>query len=374
LYHPRGRKRSAATASIKAQWAAARAKPTRNGMKNKQFLFFPPFSGAWRQPILIKYFCYSFRKFGRFAALAMETTMKRFALATAMLTVVLLCGNLLGDTFLQGLGGSNGLQNEGNQGASYRNDRFYTGADRAFIGQSYDWSGVGLSSGGSWATMISATYFLSANHDHPGAGQTITFHTNDDPNGPTFTYTVANWSYQTQDNGNGSDLYLGELTAPVDSSIAKYPVVQLANDAAYNNLVNWTYGYPNRVGKNNISSISDLNLISSGLGYTRVMYYTYNATGGQGFDESYLEGGDWGGPSFVMEGGLPALVGIHFVNSGAVYNLARSGDSFVPFYISQLDANMSGGEQLTIVPEPASLSLLALGGLALLRRAMRRRK
>jgi hypothetical protein len=303
----------------------------------------------------------------------MEATMKRFSFAAVLLTVFLLCGSLFGDTFLQGLGGSTGLQNEGNQGASYRNDRFYTGSDRAFIGQSYDWSGVGLSSGGSWATMISPTYFLSANHDHPGAGQTITFHTDDNPNGPTFTYTVASWSYQTQDDGYGSDLYLGQLTAPVDSSIAKYPVVELANDAAYTNLVNWTYGYPNRVGKNNISSITNLNLISQGQGYTRVMYYTYNATGGQGFDEAYLEGGDSGGPSFVMEGGAPAVVGIHFVNSGPVYNGAVSGDSFVPFYISQLDNNMSGGEQLTIVPEPAMLSLLALGGLALLRRARDRR-
>jgi hypothetical protein len=70
----------------------------------------------------------------------------------------------------------------------------------------------------------------------------------------------------------------------------------------------------------------------------------------------------------VVEGGSLALVGIHFTNSGAVYNLANSGDSFIPFYINQLNANMSGGEQVTVVPEPATLSLLVLGAVVLVRR------
>src|SRR5271163_2930070 len=51
--------------------------------------------------------------------------------------------------------------------------RFYSGSDKAFIGQAYNWSGVG-SDGYSWATMISPTFFISANHDHPGS--TLTFY------------------------------------------------------------------------------------------------------------------------------------------------------------------------------------------------------
>ena len=286
--------------------------------------------------------------------------MRKCLIAPALLAGVLLCGNgrVLGDTFLQGLAGSTGLQNEGNQGPSYRNDRFYIGSDRAFIGQSYDWSGVGLSSGGSWATMVSPTYFVSANHDHPAPGQTVTFHLDDNPNGPTFIDTVASWSYQTQDNGYGSDLYLGQLTAPVPSSVATYPVLVLPSESEYSNMVMWTYGYPNRVGKNNIMCTSDVNMVSSGLGYTHVMYFNYNATGGQGFDEAYLESGDSGGPSFVIYNNSLALVGVHFLNSGSVYNLALSADSFVPFYVNQLNANMSGGEQVTAVtPKPGDVNL-----------------
>ena len=171
--------------------------------------------------------------------------MRRLFLFSALLTLVLLSGSVYGDTFLQGLGGSTGLENEGNQGSSPRNDRFLDSS--SFIGALYDWSGVGQSSGGSWATMISSNYFLSANHDHPTPGQTITFHLDNNPNGPTFTDTVASWSYQTQYNGYGSDLYLGELTTPVPSSVAIYPVMAL--DAVSPGQVIWTYGYPNRVGK-----------------------------------------------------------------------------------------------------------------------------
>jgi hypothetical protein len=276
--------------------------------------------------------------------------------------IVLLAGVALGDTFLQGLGGSNGLQNEGSQGASARNDRFYAGADKDFIGQPYDWSGVGLSSGGNWATMISPTYFLSANHYHPAAGSTVTFYTGNSTSSTSFTYTVDNFYYQTTDLGNGSDLCLQRFTTPVDASIAKYSVLSLPNDAAYLGVTNWTYGKTNRVGKNNIDAVENLNLVSYGYGITRVMYFDYDATGGQGPDEAYLEGGDSGGPSFAVVNNSLALLGIHFVNDGPVYDGAPSGDSFVPFYVSQLNAQMTGGQQVATVGPQAAIWNAAGGG------------
>lgn len=281
--------------------------------------------------------------------------MKTSWILSPLAAIVVLAGVAIGDTYLQGLGGSNGLQNEGNQGASARNDRFYTGADKNFIGQPYDWSGVGLSSGGSWATMISPTYFVSANHDHPAPGSTVTFYTGNSFGSTSFTYTVDNFYYQTSELGNGSDLCLERFTTPVDASIAKYSVLSLPSDAAYVGVTNWTYGYPYRVGKNNIDAIDDLDLVSDGYGITRVMYYTYNATGGQGPDEAYLEPGDSGGPSFAVVNNSLSLVGIHFVNSGPVSDKAVSGDSFVPFYVNQLDAQMTGGQQVaTVAPQAAT--------------------
>lgn len=303
--------------------------------------------------------------------------MKSLYTVLTALVVLAVVGGAKGDTFLQGLAGPTGLANEGNQASSPRNDRFLQSS--SFIGQPYDWSGVGLSSGGSWATMISPSYFVSATHDHPTPGQTVTFHTDNNPNGPTVTYTVSSVGYQTNSSQipgatyAGSDVWLGKLTAPVASNIAKYPVEKLASNSAYLGQTIWTYGYYNRVGKNNIDSISALNGVYTPES-TQVMYFGYNATGGQGADECYLEGGDSGGPAFAVVNGSLALLGTGFVNAvdlgltgggynSGIYDGAPSGDAFVPFYTDQLAANM-GGETLNTVgavPEPITMTLVGMG-------------
>ena len=93
-----------------------------------------------------------------------------------------------------------------------------------------------------------------------------------------------------------------------------------------------------------------------------------------------LNGGDSGGPSFVVVGGQLALVGIHwFKYSGDTDPNSEptgSGDTYVSRYITEIDALMKpSGEQLTVVavPEPSAILLLAIGlpgvGLILRRRA-----
>jgi hypothetical protein len=311
--------------------------------------------------------------------------MKTSPVLSSVAAILLLTGAALGDTFLQGLAGPNGLQNEGNQGPSFRNDRFYGGADRAFIGEALDWSGVGQSSNGTWATMISPTYFVSAWHFRPAPGDTVTFYTGNGAAATPHTYTVGSFGYQTSAAGlggtySGSDLWLGQLTAPVDANIAKYPVEVLPSNAAYIGQTIWTYGYSHRVGKNNIDSISVLDGIYMPE-TTEVMYFGYNAIGGQGFDECYLEGGDSGGPAFAAVGGSLALLGTGFVNaadlqlSPTVYDGAPSGDAFVPHCVSDLNAHMTGGEQvMVVVPEPSTLLMLAASAATLVCCRRRRNK
>ncbi len=234
--------------------------------------------------------------------------------------------------------------------------------------------------------MISPTHFVSSSHFHPDPGETITFRTGNSVSSTSYTYTVGSSGYQTSAAGLGgnytvSDLWLGQLTAPVDASIATYPVEVLPNTAAYIGQTIWTYGYGfdygngsdyrPRVGTNNIDSISVLDGV-----YlpetTEVMYYHYNATGGQGFDECYLEQFDSGGPAFTVVDGSLALLGTGFVNaedlqlSLTVYDGAPSGSAFVPYYVADLNAHMTGGEQvMVVVPEPSTFLLLGMAAATL---------
>ncbi len=63
-----------------------------------------------------------------------------------------------------------------------------------FIGNPFDWSGIGRSAGGRWGTMVSANYFLSAAHFAPGAGETLTFYGTNDLNGPSQTVNIVSVS------------------------------------------------------------------------------------------------------------------------------------------------------------------------------------
>ncbi len=279
----------------------------------------------------------------------------RFLFATAV--VLCVWGTSLGNTYLQGVGGDHAL--------SSTHDRFYSYADKDFHAEAYDFSGVGR--GGAWLTMISPRYFVSAAHADPAYGATATFYEDNTTSSGRHQYTVDSWGFQTKYEVGGlySDLWLGRLTEdiPEADNIAYYPVLDLDSESDYIGREIYAYGTPNRVGRNNLDWIYD----SSSSGKEgRTMAFDFDATEGSGMGESecYMMTGDSGGPSFIVWNGELALVGIHWWNNGSTpYNGARSGDSFVPYYIDQLNANMAFGQSVTTVPEPACMTLLVLGGL-----------
>ena len=242
-----------------------------------------------------------------------------------------------------------------------RQDRFYVGADKAFLGQAFNWSGVGQTSGNNWATMISPSYFVSSAHDHPAPGQTLTFYSDNTTNHP-HTYTVSSFGYTTTyPGGTSSDLWLGELTAPIPAAdhITSYPVLSLASNSKYVGLEIYVNGLPDRVGRNIVNFVGPVN--DSGQ-FTQSMEYDYSAVG-VGPDEAYLNNGDSGGPTFTNSNGTLALLGIHF---GRYTAFPISVDSFVPYYVPQLDAHMAAEQVLVILPEPPVLPLFALALIPLL--------
>ena len=267
-------------------------------------------------------------------------------LRTQLLAFAALCcagvGVACADMYLQGVNGDHAM--------SATHDRFYAGVDKAFVGEGLDWSGVGRSSNGTWVTMISPTHFVSANHYHPNAGDTITFHEDNNLGGVTHAYTVAADAYATTYDGVSSDLWLGKLTAPLDPAhhVATYPVLMLGADASYMDLHIMAYGAPDRVGTGMIGAVVD----DFEIGRTRTMRWWFHAEEGTGTGagDCHLIGGDSGGPSFAVLRGRLALVGVHFTtnDTNGVFDpedswplgFGWSGDSFVPFYVDQLDAHM----------------------------------
>jgi hypothetical protein len=241
-------------------------------------------------------------------------------------------------------------------------DRFYVGSDKNFLGAAFNWSGVGEDGGGSWATMISPQYFVSAAHDHPGPGDVVTFHANNDPNGPTYQATVSSVTFQTNYNGVPSDLWLGELTAPipVSANITYYPVLSLPSQSDYIGLTTYVYGQPNRVGQSIIDTVRVASEpeLSTPYKSTVSMEYAFNTVSGLGANECFLIGGDSGGPSFVNAGGQLALVGTHYYNWGTpdIYYWGMiSGDSFVPYYINQLNSVLPSNQQVTLATLPGAV-------------------
>ena len=216
---------------------------------------------------------------------------------------------------------------------------------------------------GTWATMISPDYFVSAAHYHPAGGDTLTFFEGNDPSGPSHQFTVASWSFQTSYNGVPSDLWLGKLTEPIPASdhITYYPVLGLPSDNDYVGQMIYVNGKPNRVGRNIIDRITTAQEPDAERYKDTVsMEFDYNTVSGLGADECYLIGGDSGGPSFVDVNGQLALVGIHYYNGGTPgpVDLVPSPATRSCPTTSTNSMQTWAARALLVVPEPSTFVLL----------------
>ena len=234
--------------------------------------------------------------------------------------------------------------------------RFYVGADKDFIGADFDSSGIGRgTTANRWATMISDNYFISARHWHPTFGDKVRFYHTNDPNGTFEEHTVASGIRLE------GELWLAKFEETPSANVARYPVVDLGAQANYDDVEIFSYGLDSGIsslshalGRNTIDSNT---IHSQTVGGTTGLAYTFDFdnSGGLGADESQIQPGDSGAPSFVAFGDQLALVGIHWYIQGNA-----SGDAFVSGYLDELDhfLDIRGDSLNVIVPEPSSAALL----------------
>lgn len=250
------------------------------------------------------------------------------------------------------------------------NDRFANNG--SFIASSYDLSGLGLSDGGKWVTMLSDNVFITSNHYSPATGESVTFYESNDPNGGSTSRTVAG----TMRIGD-SDLRIGFLSSPLTS---EYGSFSFATENINNqiNFLNSDYFGQNAliVGRSPGAYTTSQDMV---FGRNVLDQWFVGASAGGTTDdaigsdrdtilppeyEAYFEGGDSGAPMFVVINGELRLVGINWFRGtqGTTEIIGMS-------YLGNYDMEIQDYINLHAVPEPsAGLLLLFSGSVMLLRR------
>lgn len=183
-------------------------------------------------------------------------------------------------------------------------------------------------------TMITPRHFVCATHYKPSPGETVGFL---DSTGTVITRTVASLAVITHPSTGTCDLTIGTLSVPVPSTVARYPYLNLANEAAYIGQEITVLGYYAKGARGSVAGFDD---IPGGVFFdeSRLFRFDYNTASG-GANDCRFETGDSGSPSFAMVGGQPALVGVHTVvdnDSSPISNY----DTFIPHYAAQVDTQL----------------------------------
>lgn len=259
------------------------------------------------------------------------------------------------------------------------NDRFSN--DPSFIGAGQNFSGVAIADttaslgawddGGRWVTMISPDVFLSVQHAsfYPANGQTVTFHTSNDPLGGSTVRTV-----QSSQRIGTSDIRIGVLDAPLPSSYAYYDyatetfettglppgtVIDTSLAPYYGETAfmfgrspsTWATSQDMAVGQNVIDRwIVDFDGTHDAVGAIR------DSDSDPSFvaSEAYLIAGDSGGPLMVDDGfGNLTIVGLNWFSGTLGDGSQINGFSYLGNYSDEIDVFLATNS----VPELRQIAL-----------------
>lgn len=267
------------------------------------------------------------------------------------------------------------------------------------LGGGLDFTGVGWGSGGQAGinvSMVTAQHFIVAEHYRPSVGSMVNFLGND---GVVRSYQVGSYiplKYDAGNPNNVSDLMVGQLVAPIDTTkntvysvlrtgAFEYPfgntpaniidfyrgkqmVVVGKNDTGGPGFIDANGdGFNDRGGKIGINIIDDIGVYNFGTVDTNTVGVGFESPANTP-DSARIVSGDSGSPSFILYNGQMYALGSH---SGADFNVnpQYNVDGFLPYYFDQINQLIaSTGFQMTAfnpVPEPSTFAMIAAAGAGL---------
>jgi len=243
-----------------------------------------------------------------------------------------------------------------------RHNRFMTGSSGLEINPNayYDaelYTGVAfdtnLSDSRRQFVLVTPEHILLAKHFSQDGN--ITFINSD---GTLIHRTIASRTEVLNDSGGVTDIMIAKLSAPLTDvdKITPLPYAKLATEAQYIGRELVTFGLSRRAGRGTIASFTTFSQTEPpAIGATRSFVFDYTTLGSNG-DDAYAVIGDSGSPTFTIENGKPALVGLHLA-AGTAPGLNRTIDSFVPHYDDKINALLASEGYQLILANPDLVAL-----------------
>lgn len=190
--------------------------------------------------------------------------------------------------------------------------------------------------------LVSPRHFVYASHYPLGADWQIAFLGAD---GQQHLFGIESQVPVINSEDLVTDLMLCTLSSkvPASTGITPFSVLNLASEANYLGRQMQVFGSFVRAGKMSVNGF--INLANDpGFDTTRFLYFDYDHNGGNTDDCDY-QGGDSGAPSFIMENGVPCIVGTASGRDpqgwgGLPANISRNYMAFIPAYLTEVDQLM----------------------------------
>ena len=233
-----------------------------------------------------------------------------------------------------------------------RHERFNDDrGDEVFFGAGYDLSGVGRTDDGIFATHIGEGWFLTSASARVHSGQMVTFV------GEEVSAIAVDYGFRV----GRTDLWLGKLTSEPGSDITSYSIERSLSSgesvvAVGAVLPSDTQSFV--VGTNEASAVGEVDTTSF---YQAPTFAT--STDEIGLDLTIRGNGESGAPTFVDNGGVLSLAGLHWKEGtdnllgGHIERIATLQGFDAPLVISGHEVS----ESALPVPEPGSALLVGLG-------------